>query len=353
MTVAAVENAEKARATLMQNRDHWFPELNDAAIFDDIVALDPDALLAAAGLERDEAALLHGGPPCTPFSKSGYWLAYKRAGADPKASLVDNYVDVLERVRPMSFLMENVYGLAYGNQNRAVFERFLARVADAGYACDWKILLAADFGVPQLRQRLICVGIRADVLDVPAAFWRFPWPRETHVGPHETRRAVDDGRQPHVTAGAAFEGLNDLNNPPESEEVVTGRYAEDLAAIPPGDNYLFLTAHRGHPRPKFEWRTRYWTFLLKLSPERPASTIQGQPGPWVGPFHWENRRLRLGELKRLMEFPDEFEVIGSRRDAQLQLGNAVPPRLAYVVALGIRAELERLGAITSQALEAA
>ena len=80
-------------------------------------------------------------------------------------------------------------------------------------------------------------------------------------------------------------------------------------------------------------------FLLKLHPEKPSPTIQGQPGPWVGPFHWESRRLRVAELKRLMTFPDEFEVLGSRREQQLQLGNAVPPLLGRRVAEAIAAEL--------------
>ena len=80
------------------------------------------------------------------------------------------------------FLMENVYGLAYRNQNRAILERFLSNVRAHGYAVDHKILLAADFGVPQLRQRLFCVGIRTALLDVPAREWRFSWPVATHSG---------------------------------------------------------------------------------------------------------------------------------------------------------------------------
>ena len=76
----------------------------------------------------------------------------------------------------------------------------------------------------------------------------------------------------------AREALSDVAlepNPPEPEEVVEGTYAAALREVPPGDNYLYLTAKRGHPRPQFEWRTRYWSFLLKLHPERPAPTIQG------------------------------------------------------------------------------
>jgi DNA (cytosine-5)-methyltransferase 1 len=64
----------------------------------------------------------------------------------------------------------------------------------------------------------------------------------------------------------------------------------------------------------------------------------------VGPFHWENRRLRVPELKRLMTFPDDYVVCGGRRDQQLQLGNAVPPLLAKVIAKQLATELDRLGA---------
>jgi DNA (cytosine-5)-methyltransferase 1 len=117
---------------------------------------------------------------------------------------------------------------------------------------------------------------------------------------------------------------------------VGGKYGGLLADIPPGRNYLYYTAHEGHPTPLFEWRSRYWTFLLKLDPDRPAPTIQGQPGPYVGPFHWESRRLRIPELKRLQDFPDDFVIEGSRRDVQLQVGNSVPPGLAEVVASAIR-----------------
>jgi DNA (cytosine-5)-methyltransferase 1 len=343
-TRAAVEVDDMARSTLIANSSRFFPDLAENALFADIVDLDYSHLLDAAGLGGEEVDLVHGGPPCTPFSKSGYWLAYKRAGEDPKASLLDDFVAALKAIRPKTFLMENVFALAYRNQNRPVLERFIAGVTAAGYSFDSKVVVAADYGVPQLRQRLLCVGVRSDLLDTPAPLYRFPWPTPTHSGPHETRTRFDTSLHPHVSAGAAFEGLTAGLNPPEPEEEVQGRYAEELRGVPPGDNYLFWTARRGHPDPRFEWRKRYWTFLLKLHPRRPSPTIQGQPGPWVGPFHWENRRLRVAELKRLMTFPDAFTVGGSRREQQLQLGNAVPPLLARVVADAIASELSRLGA---------
>jgi DNA (cytosine-5)-methyltransferase 1 len=342
-TRAAIESSPVARQTMLANTKRHFRELHEDAVLEDVLGVQPAEVLARAGLNGGEVDLLIGGPPCTPFSKSGYWLEYKRAGADPKASLLDEYVRLLDGIQPRAFVMENVYGLAYRNQNRPVLNRFLIGVRRAGYAVDYQILLAADYGVPQLRQRLFCVGIRHDLLDIPPDFWRFEWPAATHSGPHETRTGWDESLPPHVTAGAAFAGLE--HNPPESEEEVTGTYAEHLRGIPPGENYLFWTAERGHPAPRFKWRSRYWSFLLKLAPDRPSPTIQGQPGPWVGPFHWDSRRLRVPELKRLMAFPDDFDVLGSRREQQLQLGNAVPPPLGAVVIRGVRAELSRLAAV--------
>ena len=342
-TIAAVEQNAVARQTLRANGS-FFPELSEEAVHGDIVNLEMDRLLESAGVAAGDVDLVHGGPPCTPFSKSGYWLEYKRRGEDPKASLLDDYVRVLDAVKPRAFLMENVYALGYRNHNRPVFERFREGIMRAGYTFDSAVMLAADYGVPQLRQRLICVGVRNDLVRMDPADWLFDWPTPTHSGPHETRKGWDESLLPHVPVRQAFEGLSDAMNPPEPEERVEGTYADALAGVPPGDNYLFWTAKRGHPEPRFEWRRRYWSFLLKLHPEKPSPTIQGQPGPWVGPFHWENRRLRVGELKRLMTFPDEFRMCGSRRDHQLQLGNAVPPLLAQVIAAALAAELQRLDA---------
>jgi DNA (cytosine-5)-methyltransferase 1 len=344
-TLAAVEWDETARRTMLANRAEFFPRLSQDAVLGDILETTPQDLLERSGLEPGEASLLHGGPPCTPFSKSGYWLAYKRAGEDPRASLLDEYIRMLQGVQPKAFLMENVYGLAYRNQNRAVLERFLEAARGAGYVVEFRIVLAADLGVPQLRQRLFCVGFRRDLLTGSPDDWEFDWPLPTHSGPHETRTGWNEDLPVHVSAGDALESLPDEINPPEPEEVVEGTYADDLHAVPAGENYLFWTAERGHKTPKFKWRSRYWSFLLKLHPDKPSPTIQGQPGPWVGPFHWDSRRLRVAEVKRLMTFPDNFVVLGSRREKQLQLGNAVPPDLGKAIATAVANELRRLESV--------
>jgi DNA (cytosine-5)-methyltransferase 1 len=215
-----------------------------------------------------------------------------------------------------------VYALTFNNKaSKPAFERLLREIDGAGYQFRWRVLNAADYGVPQARPRLFIVGSRKRD--------RLPdLPEPTHHGQWE-RRQTGGGPLPHVTAGEVLEGLT---APAEPEEVVRGRWGHLLPEVPPGDNYLFFTAERGHPDPIFDWRSRYWSFLLKLDPGRPAPTIQAQPGPNVGPFHWENRRLRVPELRRLFTFPDDYAFVGKRASIQSQIGNCVPPLLAQQVA---------------------
>lgn len=323
---AAVELDNDAADTMEKN----FTGLERTVIRRDAMELPTREVLRAAGLRRGARPdLLVGGPPCTPFSKSGFWLEWKRDGLDPDASLLQAYTRMLAEARPRAFMLENVYALTYRNRaSSPAFERLLREIDAAGYHCRWEVLNAADYGVPQLRPRLFIVGVpkRSVLPEMPAA---------THSGPWE-RRARIERDWAHVTAGEALAGLH---TSAEAEEVVRGRYGHLLPSIPPGDNYLFYTAKRGHPQPLFDWRSRYWSFLLKLSPDRPSPTIQAQPGPNVGPFHWDSRRLRVPELRRLFTFPDHFEFVGRRASVQAQIGNSVPPLLAQRVAEQVAATL--------------
>jgi DNA (cytosine-5)-methyltransferase 1 len=312
---AAVEWDRDAAATMEKNFDH----LVSPVIQGDILDTPTDQILAAAGLKGGQRPdLLVGGPPCTPFSKSGFWLEWKREGLDPDASLLQAYTRVLAEARPRYFVLENVYALTYNNKaSRPAYERLLREIDDAGYHCRAKVLNAADYGVPQSRPRLFVIG-------VPKGEHVPDHPLPSHGGNWE-RRVSGDPQRPHVTAGEVLAGLV---TDPEPGETVNGKYGHLLPDIPPGDNYLFYTHKRDHPAPLFGWRSKYWSFLLKLAPAKPAPTIQAQPGPYVGPFHWDNRRLRVAEIKRLFTYPDEFELVGTRSSVQAQLGNSVPPLLA-------------------------
>lgn len=308
----------------------------------DIRTTPTSELLRVGSLSKGDAAIVVGGPPCTPFSKSGFWLAEKRESRDPNASLLEEYVRVVAQAEPEAFVLENVQALTY-KTHAAHFQQLLAALAELGYNPQWKTLLAADYGVPQLRKRVFIVGRR----DGKA----FKFPEPTHAGPSETTRKWDTTKLPHVSAEQAFTGLATSIEP---GELVEGKYGELAAEVPAGYNYLWHTP-RYEGRDEFEWRSRYWTFLLRLARDKPSSTLQAQPGPYVGPFHWENlpnesghlraRRLRVPELLRLMTFPDDFRLVGSRADIQRQLGNAVPMELGKAV---LRALTVQLGYIDAE-----
>ena len=319
---AATDYDQKALGVLAKN----FP--TTPTLCADIRELSSTDLMDAAGIGVGDAALVIGGPPCTPFSKSGFWIKEKRESRDPDASLLDEFVRVVAECQPAGVVLENVQALTY-RTHAAQFLRLLRGLEDAGYSVGYRVLMAADYGVPQLRRRVFVIGRREPG---PLAF-----PNPTHSGWSERYSHIDLNLIPYVTSKAAIGDL--LPGDPEEGELAEGTYEDHLVEIPPGHNYLWHT-ERGGGRNEWRWRSRYWTFLLKLDPDRPATTIQAQPGPWVGPFHWETvetqaglrgRRLRAPELKRLMTFPDEFVISGSRVDVQRQLGNAVPVELGKAV----------------------
>ena len=156
------------------------------------------------------------------------------------------------------------------------------------------------------------------------------FPEETHYNP-EKPDAASANKKPWVTCK---EAIGDLDYPlPEDEEMQAGSKHKDLLKlVPPGDNYLYFTAERGYPNPIFKWRSRYWSFLLKLSPDRPSWTIQASFSNNMGPFHWTNRFLRINEIKRIQTFDDDYELCGDFRDQWRQVGNAVPVKMANIVA---------------------
>jgi DNA (cytosine-5)-methyltransferase 1 len=138
-----------------------------------------------------------------------------------------------------------------------------------------------------------------------------------------------------VTCGAILNDI-DFDSPEDIKMIAGSKHKDLLKLVPPGDNYLFFTKERNHPKPIFKWRSRYWSFLLKLSPERPSWTIQASHSNNMGPFHWKNRFLRIEEIKRIQSFEDKHIFLGSYKEQWRQVGNAVPPLLAYRIANQIK-----------------
>ncbi|HEY4225768.1 MAG TPA: DNA cytosine methyltransferase [Pseudolysinimonas sp.] len=281
---------------------------------------------AAVGLVGEKALedvdLLVGGPPCPPFSKSRFYRTDKpRAMSDPVGEVtINGYIDTLRWLKPKAFLLENVAGMNF-KVHRETLDFILKSAEALGYKTSTRVLNAADYGVPQIRQRFFVVGTLEG---------EFEWPDPTHRDPEDL---ASPSLPSWRTAGDAINDLDTESNASDMGHVAGGKHRDLLTQIPPGENYLFLTAKRGHPNPQFEWRKRYWSFLLKLSPEMPSWTIQARRSNNMGPLHWRNRILRVEEVKRLQTFPDEWFLDGNVDQQWRQVGNAVPPLLAEAMGM--------------------
>jgi DNA (cytosine-5)-methyltransferase 1 len=324
-TAVALDLDHDSCQTIRHNRD-W------PVIERDLLEVSAEEILETANLEKGEADMVIGGPPCQPFSKSGYW-AHGESGRldDPRAATLDGYLKVIEGTLPKVFLLENVHGIAYSSKNEGL-ELLIRQIAainkrtGSHYRPACAVLNAAWYGVPQLRERFFMIAARDGS--------EFHFPDATHRA-----ASTDDPDLIELpTYRTAWDALADVAPAPDEDLAMKGKWADLLPSIPEGWNYIWHTDH-GEGLRLFGWRRRYWTFLLKLSKALPSWTIQAQPGPSVGPFHWESRRLSVRELCRLQTFPDDVLITGNRAEAQRQVGNAVPSLLAEVLAREIKVQL--------------
>lgn len=261
-----------------------------------------------------------GGPPCQTFSAAGRRANGVLGTTDSRGILFREYVRLLKELSPKGFLFENVYGIV-GAQKGQAWREITKAFSDAGYNLFYRIVDAADYGVPQHRERLIIVGLKKGV---------FKFPRPTH-GPD----SLDE--EPFYNAETAIEGVKSRET--DESNNLKGRYAKLLNDIPPGLNYSFYTEEMGHPNPIFAWRSKFSDFLYKADPNTPVRTIKASGGAYTGPLHWENRFFNYEEYKRLQTFPDDYQISGSKQIAVKQIGNSVPPQLARMMAIAIRSEV--------------
>lgn len=310
-TVYATDNWDIACQTLEKNH------AADEVIQADVRKIDFKHIKKKFG----EIDCLIGGPPCPPYSQTRHYLIGKKDGfEDEKAGFaVPEYFRALEELSPKVFVFENVDGFMFKTHTEA-FSFLKEQSERLGYKISYKVINCADYGVPQTRKRFICVGVKDKT--------PFTFPATTHC-----QDGVD--KLKWVNCG---EVLSDFDNITEEEKLQRpgGKDYELLLEIPAGDNYLYYTEKRGYPEPKFKWKGRYWTFLLKLTPDRPSWTIQASHSQNQGPFHWRNRFLRIEELKRIQTFPDDYILCGDFKAQWRQIGNAVPPLFASVLAKKIK-----------------
>lgn len=319
-----VEIDVDSHETLRRNRPSW--RLSDPG---DIHQLEPRQILRQAVLKPRQLTLLAGGPPCQPFSKSMYWSTGDAPRLrDPRAKTLHAYLDVVEATLPRILLLENVKGLAFDGKDEGLrlLERGLRAINKkqrTAYSPQVLTLNAADYGIPQVRERvfvLACIDGR-----------QIQTPKPTH--------GVGTDREPFLTA---WDAIGELDSDSWPEELnASGRWARLLPSIPEGQNYLWHTPRNAENggQPLFGWRTRFWSFLLKLAKAQPSWTLQADPGPATGPFHWKSRQLSIEEMCRLQTFPSGYAIVGARRSAIRQLGNAVPSALGELLGLELRRQL--------------
>ncbi|WP_082534131.1 DNA cytosine methyltransferase [Marmoricola sp. Leaf446] len=325
-SAGCIELDQVARDTVHKNRanDVW-PVLDITDVVEAGKSLTPSHL----GIAPGELTLIAGGPPCQSFSMAAQWNRPKTGMNDDRGQTIHGLLDLTERMLPQAILIENVAGFLRG-QNSA--EAAIGhRLRDINFKHKTKyrlhhwVLNAADYGVPQNRRRVIAVAFRDLPHDVLLPKPPAPYSDE------------------HLTAWDALGGLTPTVVP-EAE----GRYAELLACIPEGGNYQHLTARGGGRDVElFGYRTRYWSFLLKLRRDAPAWTLPASPGPSTGPFHWENRPLAIEERLALQGFPAGWQLAGNKRDGVRLVGNATPPPLAESMGLYIRSVIADGGQMLS------
>src|SRR6266849_96931 len=348
-TDIAVEIDHDCCETIQANRE-W-PLINK-----DIHETTSREILDTAGLTVGDVDLIIGGPPCQPFSKSGYWVNGSTARLDdPRADTLYAYMRCVADILPQVFLLENVHGINYSGKEDGfrlieALTKEINHKSGTNYRLSWQVVNAADFGIPQTRRRFFLVAHRDGKI--------FKFPAQTHVPLDENcdlldeeDRLVEEENHLQTTPSlqkslfqsdlisyvTAWDAIGGLDLAAGEDLKIRGKWADLLPSIPEGQNYLWHT-NRKEGVPLFGWRTRYWSFLLKLAKNRPSWTIQAQPGPSIGPFHWANRLLSVSEMARLQTFPKDIIFCGNRTSIQSQIGNAVPSLMSEIIAREIASQ---------------
>ncbi len=280
-----VEIDKHACETLRWNRPSW------NVIQGDLNALD--------GRPFKDVDIISGGLPCPPFSIAG-----KQLGKGDERNLFPAMIRLVDQIRPRAVMIENVRGIL-----EAVFEDYRFFIAGElqklGYQTGWRLMNACDFGVPQLRPRVVFIAVRKEYSE------HFAWPAPSEV-PNTVGEVLSD-----LLAANGWLGAK-----------AWGQAANEIAPTIVGGSHKHGGPDLGPTRAR-----RAWASLgvdgLGIANEAPAPEFTGMP------------RLTVRMVARLQGFPDEWHFVGGKTAAYRQVGNAFPPPFARAVAARVRACLQK------------
>lgn len=285
---ALVEIDRHCCQTLRHNRPTW-------NVIEDDVRRFKDRAADFAGVD-----LVAGGLPCPPFSVAG-----KQLGEQDERNLFNDAIDIIDSVRPRAVMIENVRGFL-----DAVFhdyrEKLKRQLRALGYETDWRLLNASDFGVPQLRPRVVIVAIRSERADL------FGWPEPNAHNPPTVGETLHD-----LMAARGWRGADAWRD-----------QADEIAPTIVGGSKKHGGPDLGPTRAR-----RAWAALgvegRTVAAEAPDPLHQGMP------------RLTVPMVARLQGFPDSWHITGAKTNAYRQVGNAFPPPVARAVAERVAEAIRR------------
>jgi len=311
---------------------------------EDIKDFNAQKIKKDLGIKAGEIDIIVGGPPCQAYSTVG-----KRLIDDPRGKLFQEYYRVLKEFDPKLFLFENVKGLL-SMQGGELLETIVSLFKSLDYKVQFKVLNAADFGAPQLRERVVMIGSKLNS--------KFQYPERTHKNSKEKKSLFEENLKPYLTLEEAISDLPFIKTGEESFEYAMEprnnfqKYMRSNASeklmdhnAPKNNEKLVkimeLLPDGGTPedlpenlRPTSGFKNTY----CRLWWERPAPTITrnlSTPSSSRCIHPKAPRPLTTREGARIQCFPDSYQFYGSRSDRNLQIGNAVPTVLSIAISKAI------------------
>ena len=323
-----VELNKQAVATIRNNTD--IPVIDR-----DITTIPTAELLEVSGLKLGDVDLVVGGPPCQAFSTAGA----RRGLDDFRGNVIIQYLRVVSEIQPKYFILENVRGILSAKLNavpdsyneyegikdmKGSVIRFLANeFRKFGYTISFALFNAANYGVPQIRERVIIFGVKGNK--------RIPLPQPSH-----SEQGVN-GTKKWVTLGDV---IKDLPKPDESEYTpLSKRMLQYMPLVKEGENWTSLEPEMAKEAmgKAYELGGSKTGFLRRLSNSKPSPTLVTSPiMPATLICHpTELRPLSVKEYARVQQFPDSWRFSGKISDIYKQIGNAVPVGLGYMAGMQI------------------